>query len=154
MLVILLVIGVRPRALARAHKALPIALLPIRPTRRVFVDAHAVARAIRGGGDAAVKAREAAEVEFGGSVGEARHGGEVLAAGARGDDDLRLRIGEHGFGAAAESVGGCPRGMCGGTGGLGEEDEGGFEIGGGDVLAEDVEVVDEGLEGGVVLEVD
>lgn len=42
--------------------------------------------------------------------------------------------------------------MGGGAGGLGQQEEGGFEVGGGDVLPEDVEVLDESLDGGVVLD--
>ncbi|KAJ4415160.1 hypothetical protein N0V82_007530, partial [Gnomoniopsis sp. IMI 355080] len=41
--------------------------------------------------------------------------------------------------------------VCGSAGGFGEEEDGGFEVGGGDVLPEEVEGLDEALDGGVVL---
>lgn len=156
----IIAVGVCLGAFARAHKALAVAGLAVRRGGRVLVDAHAVARAVACGGHAAVEGAEAAKIDAsrrGGIIGEAaeRGGGSSHVDGARAwcHDDFGLGFGEDGLSAATERgrIWGCPVRVGCGAGGLGEEEEGGFEVGGGDVLPKEVEVIDEGLDCGVVL---
>lgn len=155
---VLVVAGARLGRLARAYKAHTITRLAIRGRGRVLVNAHAVTCAVGRGSLAASGCGEAAEVDGrGGRVfseaANGRGGGDVSGAGAGGDHNLGLRDGERRFGAAAELGGrsSSPMRNRGSARGFGEEEDGRFEVGGGNVLSKEVEVLDESLDGGVVL---
>lgn len=139
---------------AAAHEALLVALAGLLPRHGELVHAGPVAGAVAGGGDARVLAGEAAQVHLvalGGTRGEA----EVDGAAAGGDGDLvdlgvDLGVGHRGLvrEAAAEigrGIGG-PVCVLGGARRLGEEDQGGFEVVGGNRLGQRGDVVDESLE--------
>lgn len=129
-LAVIVLVWVRLGGDTVADKALLVARLTARCTHGILVQAVSVARAVVGGADAAVVAREAAKVELGGVLlGHNGEGGKVLDLGVGGNDGVDFGVADGGLHAASQLTGGIsgPVAMLGGAAALWQQDEDGLK---------------------------